>query len=191
MWFKRHEFHFSEKCFYLFPASLLFTTIALIPHHFEMVPVDLKQIFNIKTLSIMASIASAVLSISHDHTKKTATPVVKTVIRFSELELCQMRACRGRWFKLKCELWSKDTLFNDPLRPFDSTDDRLFTYSDVHFFPDANPAASESRAFQVTVGEGLLNEDFGTDEIYAIVRLYNLTTGQLISKKSNVVSHSF
>lgn len=87
----------------------------------------------------MASIASAVLSISHDQNKRTATPVVKTVIKFNELELCQMKTCRGRWFKLKCELWSKDTLFNDWGNPFDSTDNRLFTYSDVYFFPDANP----------------------------------------------------
>jgi hypothetical protein len=139
----------------------------------------------------MASIASAVLSISHDHNKRTATPVVKTTIKFNELELCQMRACRGRWFKLKCELWSKDTFFNDWSNPFDATDNLLFTYSDVFFFPDANPAAVEARVFQVTVGEGLLDEDLGTDEIYAVVRLYNLTSVQLISKKSNVVSHSF
>lgn len=139
----------------------------------------------------MATITSAVLSISHDHIKKTATPVVKTTVKFNNIELQKMAAFPGHWFKLKCELWSKDTLFNDPARLWDSTDDKLFTFNQVYFFPDGNQTAVESRTFQHVVGEGLLDEDLGTDEIYAIVRLTNIITGVTIIKKSNVVSHAF
>ncbi|HEX6428813.1 MAG TPA: hypothetical protein VF008_14055 [Niastella sp.] len=139
----------------------------------------------------MAAITSAVLTISHDHAKKTATPVVKTTVQFNHIELKQMATFPGRWFKLKCEIWSKDTLFNDPLRIWDSTDDRLFTFSDVFYFPDGSQTAAESRTFQHVVGEGLLDEDGLTDEIYVIVRLTNLISGVTVTKKSNVVSHSF
>lgn len=139
----------------------------------------------------MASITSAVLSISHDHVKKTATPVVKATVKFGAIELQKMAAFPGHWFKLKCEIWSKDTIFNDPLRSWDSTDDKLFTFNNVYFFPDGTQAPVESRTFQHVVGEGLLDEDGGTDEIYVIVRLTNIITGVTISKKSNVVSHAF
>lgn len=139
----------------------------------------------------MASITSAVLSISHDHVKNIATPVVKVKVKFTSIELQQMAAFPGRWFNLKCELWSKDTLFNDPSNPFDSTDNLLYTFNEVYYFPDTNQIAEESRTFQVKVGENLLNEDWGTDEIYAVVRLTNMNSGVKTKRNSNVVSHAF
>jgi hypothetical protein len=134
----------------------------------------------------MATITTAVLSISHDHTKKTATPVVRTSVLFSPIELHQMITHPGRWFKLKCELWAKDTLLGE-----DGRDDLLYIYNDVYFFSDGNQTALESRIFQVVVGEGLLNEDVGIDEIYAKVRLTNLITSVTITRNSNVVVHSY
>jgi hypothetical protein len=139
----------------------------------------------------MALITTAGLNISHDHTKKTATPVVRTSVQFTNLELQVMAAFPGRWFKLKCELWAKDTLRDDPARPTDQTDDLLYTFNEVYFFPDGNQASVESRTFQHVVGEGLLNEDQGADEIYAIVRLTNLITNVTVIRKTNIIVHSF
>ena len=45
--------------------------------------------------------------------------------------------------------------------------------------------------YTATVGEGLLDEDWGTDEIYGKLILYNLFTFVQIKKKTNTVSHSF
>lgn len=131
----------------------------------------------------MATITNVKLSISHDHRKKTAEPVVKCKINFTALELCMMKNCsKGRFFKLKCQLWGDD--------PF--SDDYLFTYSNVYYFPDGTPSLSESRTFKAVVGEGLLDEDWiGKDEIYAKLILQNLFSGTSITKKSNVVSHAF
>lgn len=131
----------------------------------------------------MASITNRVLKITHDHKKRTANPIVTCTVNFSVLELCQMRNCpEARFFKLKCQLWGDD--------PF--SDDFLYTYSDVYFFPDSAPSASENRMFDVTVGEGLLDEDWlGKDEIYGKLMLYNLSTGVVIRKNTNVVQHSF
>ncbi len=133
----------------------------------------------------MASITDAVLSITHDHRKKLATPTVKCKVHFSELELCQMKNCsKSKLFKLKCQLWGEDGFLT-------GADDFLFTYSNVFFFPDASPTATEARTFTVTVGEGVLDEDWGEDEVYGKLILQNLLTGSSGSKKTNVVSHRF
>lgn len=132
----------------------------------------------------MATISNAVLTIAHDHEKKTAKVKVSCNINFTALELCQMKTCRGNWFKLKCQLWGEDSgLFG--------ADDFLYTFSNVYFFPDPTPTITETRIFEVVVGEGLLDEDWGTDEVSAKLILYNLNTLVNVSKKSNVVSHNF
>jgi hypothetical protein len=132
----------------------------------------------------MASISNAVLNISHDHRKKTAHVKVTCTVKFTDLELCQMKMCGGRWFKLKCQLWGADSGLT-------FGDDFLYTFSNVYSFPDTTPTASESRTFEAVVGEGLLDEDWGTDEIYAKLILYNLNTLVNVTKKTNQVSHSF
>lgn len=134
----------------------------------------------------MATITSANLSIEHDHKKKLAHVKVVTNIRFSVLELCQMRTCpEARVFKLKCQLWGEDS--PDP-------DDFLYTLDTVYYFPDGDPTTNETRTFEVTLGEGVLDEDGWTrpkDEVYARVKLYNLMTGGFIQRNSNVVEHYF
>ena len=133
----------------------------------------------------MATITDAALTISHDHTKKTARPVVKCKVRFTPLEQCLMKGCPGqRMFKLKCQLWGKDSFFT-------GADDFLYTYGSVYYFPDASPTAAEDRTYDVTVGEGLLDEDWGQDEIYGKLSLVNLFTNVQSQKKTNTVSHSF
>ena len=130
----------------------------------------------------MATITNATLALVHDHRKKIVKATAKCRVNFTALELCQMKNCTGaRFFKLRCQLWGDD-LFLDPL---------LFTYSDVFFFPDGSPTASEDRTFDVLLGEGVLDEDIGTDEVYAIFKLANLYTTIEVKKKSNTVSHAF
>jgi hypothetical protein len=131
----------------------------------------------------MATISNAKLTISHDHTKKTARPVVKAQIGFTQCEMNQMKD--GLKFKLKCQLWGADPGL------FDGDDDFLFTYSPVKFYPDASPAVTEDALFDVTLGEGVLDEDWGTDTIYAKLILTNQYTLVKVKKNTNQVSHSF
>lgn len=133
----------------------------------------------------MASISNATLAIQHDRSKKLANVTVKCDVNFTTLELCQMKSCRdGRHFKLKCQLWGADSgLTGD--------DDFLYTLGNVFYFPDTTPAATESRTFTVTLGEGVLDEDWGEDEVYALLLLTNLTSSAQVSKKTNQVHHSF
>lgn len=134
----------------------------------------------------MATISAQKLSITHDHTKKTARCIVTGKVNFDQLELFLMQ--QGLKFKLKCELWGDDSGLT-------GSDDKLFTYSPVKYFPDASPAASESVSFDVTLGEGVLDEDgfLGgyVDEIYGKLILTNLYTTVTVSKTTNIVSHSF
>jgi hypothetical protein len=133
----------------------------------------------------MASITDVKLRISHDQDKKLAHVEVSCKLAFTTLEVCLMQACeKSRLFKLKCGLWGEDSWFT-------GADDYLYTMPDVYFFPDGSPSLSESRTFKVTVGEGLLDEDWGRDEVYARVYLSNYLTQTTISRKSNVVKHHF
>ena len=133
----------------------------------------------------MASITNAHLDLTHDHNKKTVKAVVKCDVNFTALELCQMRACKeGRHFKLKCQLWGEDSGLT-------GADDFLFTYSTVFFFPDPSPAGTEHRTFDVLLGEGVLDEDWGEDEVYGLLKLINLSTLVEVKKKTNTVSHHF
>jgi hypothetical protein len=133
----------------------------------------------------MATITNANLQLAHDHRKKTVQATVKCSVNFTALELCQMKACKeARMFKLKCELWGADSGLT-------GADDHLFTYSDVVFFPDPTPTSSENRTFDVLLGEGVLDEDWGQDEVYGRLKLGNLITLVNVTKKTNQVSHSF
>ena len=133
----------------------------------------------------MASISNASLSLAHDKTKKTVQSVVRCTVNFTAVELCQMKNCKdGRWFKLKCQLWGDDSGLT-------GADDFLYTYDAVHYFPDATPSSNESRSFEVTLGEGVLDEDWGEDEVYGKLILTNLSTLVKVTKSTNTVHHSF
>jgi hypothetical protein len=133
----------------------------------------------------MATITNANVSLAHDKTKKTVESVVRCTVNFTAVELCQMKNCKdGRWFKLKCQLWGADSGLT-------GADDFLYTYDTVYYFPDATPAASESRSFEVVLGEGVLDEDWGEDEVYGKLILTNLSTLVQVTKKTNTVHHSF
>jgi hypothetical protein len=67
----------------------------------------------------------------------------------------------------------------------------LYTYPSLKLFPDATISQVESVKFQSEIGEGVLSEDVGGDEIYGLLRLTNMLSGGVISKKTNEVSGSF
>ena len=132
----------------------------------------------------MATITNATLALAHDRTKKTVKATVRCNVNFTALELCQMKQCGGNWFKLKCQLWGEDSGLT-------GADDFLFTYTTVFFFPDGSPTATETRTFDVVLGEGVLDEDWGQDEVYAKLILTNLVTLVQVKKNTNTVVHSF
>lgn len=133
----------------------------------------------------MATITNRILTLRHDHEKKIVTAIVTCNVNFTALEICQMKNCSGiRLFKLKCQLWGADSGLT-------GADDFLYTYSNIYFFPDATPTPTESRRFEVVLGEGVLDEDWGQDEVYGLLRLVNLSTLVEVKKKTNTVSHSF
>jgi hypothetical protein len=133
----------------------------------------------------MATITDAKITIKHDHTRKTAHVTASCKVHFTPIELCLMKNCpEGKLAKLKCQLWGADSGLT-------GADDFLYTFGNVFYFPDATPSSPESRTFEDTVGEGLLDEDWGKDEVYAKFTLHNLFTGTTMTRNSNVVSHSF
>ncbi len=131
----------------------------------------------------MASITNRVLTIKHDHKRHVVHVKVTCNVNFSGLELCQIRTCpEHKMFKLKCQLWGDDPIW----------DDFLYTFPSVLYLPSAGPVATETAQFEDTVGEGLLDEDWiGKDEVYGKLILYNLAVNTVISKNTNVIHHSF
>lgn len=133
----------------------------------------------------MADITDRVLTIRHDHAKNTAHVVVKCKVRFTGLELCLMKSCpEQRMFYLKCQLWGADSGLT-------GADDFLYTFSNVFNLPDPTPTSPEDRTFDVVVGQSLLDEDWGVDEVYAKLILRNLLSMVEIKRNTNTVSHSF
>jgi hypothetical protein len=96
-----------------------------------------------------------------------------------------MKACpQARFFKLKCQLWGADSGLT-------GADDFLYTYQNVFFFPDPSPTPTEIRKFDVLLGEGVLDEDWGQDEVYGLLKLIHLGTLVEVKKKTNTVEHRF
>ena len=131
----------------------------------------------------MAMITAAVLQIDPaSHTTSKVSVTVRT--RYNAHELGRMKA-GGLQFRLNCSIWGQD-IFDVP----PSLDDGLFVMGSV-IYPDATPAPDESHTFNAVVKNSLLNEDAGTDEIYARVSLRNLSNLVTVNKRSNVVVRQF
>ena len=134
----------------------------------------------------MANLSNLVLVLNRDKARKIVNVKVTGNVNFTGLELCMMKQCKeSAHFKLKCKLYGEDTPF------FTGADDLLFIFPNVILYPDANPSGTESFSFQTTVGESLLNEDWGQDEIYAKAELTNNLSLNTVAKKSNVVTGWF
>jgi hypothetical protein len=129
----------------------------------------------------MATLTNTHLAITSDDEKKTSHCVVTCKVMFTTFELNDMKS--GLRFKLDCTLWGDDSGLN-------GADDSLFTYGS-QFFPDASSTASETATFDVTLGTSLLNEDAGTDEVFAKLSLKNLYTNQKVAKQSNMITRKF
>lgn len=130
----------------------------------------------------MATITSAKLSISRDRTKKTATPTVTCGVSFTPFEINQMQ--QGLRFRLRCQLWGADSGLT-------GGDDLLFTYPNLKFFPDSSPTSTEEVTFSAVVGEGVLDEDLGTDEIFGKLILTNEFTLNEVKKNTPEVTGDF
>jgi len=130
----------------------------------------------------MATITAARLALTHNNTTKTVRAVVTCQVNFTKYERNEMS--EGLRFKLQCKLWGADSGLT-------GADDFLFSYPTVFFFPDATPTSPESKTFEATLGEGVLDEDWGVDEVYGRLKLSNLYTLVAVTKRTNVVSHSF
>jgi hypothetical protein len=128
----------------------------------------------------MATLTTTNLSIASDAERKTSHCVVTCKVGFTSFELNDMK--NGLRFKLDCTLWGDDSGLN-------GADDSLYTYGSQFF--DASSTASETATFDVTVGTDLLNEDSGTDEVFAQLTLKNLYTSKKVPKKSNVITRRF
>ena len=127
----------------------------------------------------MAMITAAVLQIDPaSHTTSKVSVTVRT--RYNAHELERMKAGSLK-FRLDCRIWGQD-VFDVPPNP----DDALWVMGSK-FYPDATPAPDESHTFSAVVPNSLLNEDAGTDEIYARLALRNLSNFAAVNKKSNVV----
>ena len=133
----------------------------------------------------MATLTNAILTVTRNKRKKLVNVKVTAKINFSDLELCLMKNCKkAKLFKIKAELWGEDGFLT-------GADDHLYTFPSVRFFPDSTPSSTETVTFSDTVGEGLLDEDWGKDEVYGKVILYNYLATNSISKKTNVVKDWF
>lgn len=134
----------------------------------------------------MASLSNVVLTLVRDRVKKTVNVKVTGNVNFTPLEMCMMKQCKDSGlFKLRCKLWVEDS----PL--FTGADDLLFIFPNVFTYPDGSPTNPENFTFQTVVGESLLNEDWGQDEIYARAELTNNLSLTTVTKKSNVVKGWF
>jgi hypothetical protein len=94
----------------------------------------------------------------------------------SAIELCQMKTCQGNWFKLKCSYGVK----------IQGSLAQMISYSPSGMYSfSLMPHLLRLKAghFQ-WCREGLLDEDFGTDEIYARLNLTNLVSLSAITKKT-------
>lgn len=130
----------------------------------------------------MATLTNANLAITVDSVKKTAKCVVTVRVFFTGYEREEMK--QGLKFVLHCSLWGED--LGNWLNP----DDFLISYASK-CFPDLTPTSPEDVVFDITVGVSLLDEDWGTDEVYGLLTLKNLYTGNKVKAKTNVVKRKF
>jgi hypothetical protein len=132
----------------------------------------------------MATITSAKLEIGSNASTGTSNCVVTCRVTFTKYEQNEMK--EGLKFALHCALWGEDNGLGALINP----DDFIFSYASKHY-PDATPSSPEVATFTATLGTNLLNEDFGTDEVYGRLRLKNLYTGNVVTAKTNVIKRSF
>jgi hypothetical protein len=83
------------------------------------------------------------------------------------------------YYKLRCNIRGEDPIF----------DDALFTMPNIYEFSNHNYPTSAY--WQHDVDRSYLNEDWGTDEVYAKIILMNLTQHFTNVRKTNVIKREF
>lgn len=129
----------------------------------------------------MAKISDAALTITQN-ANGTSRAVVRCKVTFTLYEMNQMKA--GLRLRLKAELWGDDAWAL-------GGDDKVYTYTPIKYFPDAAPTTTETITFDTILGEGVLDEDIGRDEIYGRLTLVNLYTMVTASAKTNTINRHF
>ena len=130
----------------------------------------------------MATLSNAFLKTQVNLPARQAVVTVTCDLRFRENE--QFNMLHGLRFRLDCKVWGEDLgWWLDP-------DDFLFSFASK-FYPDATPTQLEKIIFETTVPMSKLNEDSGTDEVYAELILTNLENGNKQKKRTNVIRHQF
>jgi hypothetical protein len=137
----------------------------------------------------MPTITNPVLTLTRHAAQQTVQCKVTATVTFNGFEQIQMQ--HGLRFRLRCSLWGKD-IHEAPL----STDDSLFVYNQVKYFPDGTPTPNETVVFDDILAQGLLNEDPNVlgnliDEVYAQLKLTDLTTGGVLTVPTNVCTGIF
>lgn len=144
----------------------------------------------------MANLTTPNLQIIRDNSKQTARIIVAGSALFTEYEMSQMKL--GLKFRMECRIIGDDASpgSNDKFTDiftgdfFDRANNVLFVFN-PKTYPDGSPSSTEKYSFEATVGQSLLNEDKGGDEIVARVTLINLYTGNRVERRTNLVKGDF
>jgi len=128
----------------------------------------------------MAGLANPVLTLTRDRAAKTVRAVARCRINFNPVELEAMQQGLLR-FRLRARLFGADPVVL-------GGDSNLFTFVPPKIYPDATPNNFEDATFEETLGEVVLDEDLGTEEIFARFELTNELVQTAIARNSPVVS---
>ena len=118
------------------------------------------------------------LNIYLDRHADTAKIQVTCTLYYTTGEVAAMKS--GSTFAVTCALFGKDMFINDPISHIDAT-----------IIGGSEAAPRISAIFEKTLGQSKLNEDWGRDEIIALVTNYDRQNKSGRSKESNVVTGYF
>lgn len=123
----------------------------------------------------MAGMVGPTLTLTRDRATKTVRAVATCRINFNDFELVAME--QGAHFRLRAKLFGADP----------GGADDLFTFNPHKIYPDATPGDVEDATFEETLGEEVLDEDFGVavDEIFATFELFSQVTGGVVVQRSS------
>jgi hypothetical protein len=130
----------------------------------------------------MAIIENSQLTITTAESAGNYKVTVECDIIYSELEFSQMKSSeKTPLFSLKCSVWGADPI----------ADSNLLTYTDVKYYPAGSPTSNVHAVFETSVSRSTLDEDLGTDEVYAKLILDNLYVHGPVEKRTNTVKRNF
>ena len=131
----------------------------------------------------MPYLSNCTLTTKRDSAKKLIAVTAKATVNFSTLERSFMSLFPAeRYYRLKCKLYGEDGWLDQ--------DNVLYVFTDAFYFPDGTvPDGTERRTFEVTLGEGVLDEDLGRDEVYARFSIYSYLASRTVSRMDTETVH--